>query len=131
MNTEVIVEDKSGNEVTLRRPTVEDMINFGEVFYQRERKAKLQDMKDAELTPEVRAKELAELSEKRGLASHTLKYAFVLENACFIIKRVADQSDYEKLMELSADSIVEVALRVLGFDLDILTDKEGEDTDPT
>jgi hypothetical protein len=111
--------------------TVQDVIDLMDANYARRRIELVSDMEAMNASESAKLEAMKELRDRRGMTSDLIREAFTLPGARSIIEHVADPGDHEALLEESPDEIVQIALKILGFEVDDTEAEEGSaDADP-
>jgi len=110
--------------------TVQDVIDLMDAAYARRRVELISDLEAMNASEESKLKALSDMRERRGMTSDLIRDAFTLPGARCIIEHVADPQHHEVLMEESPDEIVQMALKILGFEVDDEEGAESDDADP-
>lgn len=113
--TAVTIEDET---ILVPRLKVQQIIDLGVLRHERERKALLEDLEDAEATTEERLEKLREHRDQKGLSSILVRSAFSVDGAYQIV-RLAMGGEYpERLEGLDPTKLSRLALACIGIDLD-------------
>ena len=119
-----IIITVNGTKRRMRQATVAEAINLTELFFQQDRNEILQDLKDANASPQERLDCLREHAQERGMATFLVKCAMRVDRAKSILQEVNPPSS-EWVDECDPMLLCETAMRVLGHDFDVEEENEN------
>ena len=122
---------RSAGTIHVPLASVQDVIDLMDANYARKRIELISDMEAMNASESAKLEAMKELRARRGLTSARVREAFTLPGARSIIEHVADPGDHDALLEESPDEIVQMALKILGFEVDDTeAEEDSEDADP-
>jgi len=108
---------RKSKTIKIPMASVQDVIDLMDASYTRRRKELADDMREMEIDDAGRIKALNELRERKGMTTDLIRETFTLPGAHAIIRHMADPENLEDILEEAPDEIVELALKILGFEV--------------
>jgi hypothetical protein len=111
--------------------SVQNVIELMDANFSANRKALIQDLADMDASDETKIKAMDDLRQRKGMTTDLIRSAFTLAGARSILEHVVSPEDFDEVVDTTPDDLVQLALQVLGFDID--DDSKGDDApaDPT
>ena len=111
--------------------TVQNVIDLMDANYAESRKALIEDLKAMDASDEAKIKAMDDLRQRRGMTTDLIRSAFTLAGARAILEHVVDPDEFHEVADTTPDELVQLALQVLGFDVDAESDESEKPADPT
>lgn len=122
-----VVFERDGETITIEEATVAQVIGLMDHQFERQRKELIEDLDSVGAPADLKLDEVRKLRDDKGLTSKIIRHAFSLRGAMEVIEYVVPDGKREKALRGDPDELVWLALRLLGFDLSDVDEKNEAD----